>query len=140
MRIALTGGTGFLGSRIAKKLRDRGDEVVVLARRASQATILAGIGCEIVEGNMDDRVAVERLVEGVDGVFHIAGRFQVGVPSAECPKMQDTNIGGTRRVIDAAMAAEVKRVVYASSVVIYGNTNGQVVDETHRRDLMKGFL
>lgn len=140
MRVALTGGTGFLGSRIAKKLRDRGDEVVAMVRRASQATILAGIGCEIFEGNMDDRVAVERLVEGVDGIFHIAGRYEVGIPSSECPKMQDTNIGGTRRIVDAAMTAGVERIVYASSVVIYGNTNGDVVDETYKRDLMKGFL
>jgi dihydroflavonol-4-reductase len=140
MRIALTGGTGFLGSRIAKKLRDRGDDVVVLVRRASKATLLSGIGCEIIEGNLDDRVAVDRLMEGVDGVFHIAGRYEVGIPASECPKMQDVNIGGTRRVIDAAMAAGVKRVVYASSIVVYGNTNGEVVDETHKRDLMKGFL
>jgi nucleoside-diphosphate-sugar epimerase len=140
MRVALTGGTGFLGGRIAKRLRDRGDEVVALVRRSSQATILAGIGCEILEGNMDDRVAVERLVEGADAVMHIAGRYEVGIPKTECPKIQDTNIGGTRRVIDASMAAGVKKVVYASSVVIYGNTNGEVVDESHKRNLAQGFF
>lgn len=140
MRIVLTGGTGFLGSRIAQRLRDRGDDVVALVRRASRASILSGIGCEIVEGNLDDRVAVERAVEGAEGVFHIAGRFEVGIPAAECPKMQDTNVGGTRRVVDASIAAGVGRIVYASSIVTYGNTENQIVDETHTRDMSKGFL
>lgn len=140
MRIAITGATGFLGGRIAKRLRDRGDEVVALVRRSSQATILAGIGCEIVEGSLDDSVAVERLVDRADAVFHIAGRFEVGIPKVECPKMQDTNIGGTRRVIDACMTAGVKKVVYASSIIVFGDTDGKVVDETHKRDLLKGFL
>jgi dihydroflavonol-4-reductase len=140
MRVALTGGTGFLGSRIAKKLRDRGDEVVALARHPSKATIIAGLGCEILEGSMDDRLAVDRLVQGCDAVMHIAGRFEVGITGAECPNMQDTNIGGTRRVIDASIDAGVKKVVYASSIVVFGNTEGHVVDESHKRDLMKGYL
>jgi dihydroflavonol-4-reductase len=139
MRVAITGATGFLGGRIVHKLRDRGDEVVALVRRASQATILTGMGCEVLEGTMDDRVAVERLVEGVDGVFHIAGHYEIGLPKVDCPKMQDTNIGGTRRVVDASVAAGVKRLVYASSIVTYGNTRGEVVDETYKRDLKSGF-
>jgi dihydroflavonol-4-reductase len=140
MKVAITGATGFLGGRIAKKLRDRGDEVVALVRRSSQATILAGIGCEILEGSMDDRVAAERLVDGVDGVFHIAGHYEIGLPKADCPKMQDTNIGGSRRIIDAAIEAGTQRVVYASSIVTYGNTYGEVVDESFKRDLKTGFL
>jgi dihydroflavonol-4-reductase len=142
MRVFVTGGTGFIGGRLVQRLRDRGDDVVALVRSQSRshAAILAGIGCEVLEGDLNDRVAVERGVEGADAVFHLAGQWDVGIQSADCPKMQDLNIGGVRRVLDAAVAAGVPRIVHASSVVVYGNTRGAIVDETYRRNPDDGYL
>ena len=54
--------------------------------------------------------------------------------------MWDANVGTTERVLDAAIAEHVRRIVYVSTVNVFGNTHGAVVDETYRRDLAAGFL
>ena len=54
--------------------------------------------------------------------------------------MWDANVGTTTRVLDAAEAAETPRIVYVSTVNVFGNTHGRIVDETYRRDLGEGFL
>ena len=136
----MTGGTGFIGGRLVQALRDRGDDVVVLVRSRSRATALIGLGCEIVEGDLNDRVAVERGVEGADAVFHLAAMFEIGLPKVDRPKMDDANIGGVRRVMDAAAEAGVARIVYASTINVFGDTRGKVVDETFVRDESRGFF
>ena len=72
MRVFLTGGTGFIGSRVAKKLRDRGDEVVALVRSRSRAAVLEGIGCELADGDLNDALSIERALAGVDSVTFMA--------------------------------------------------------------------
>jgi nucleoside-diphosphate-sugar epimerase len=79
-------------------------------------------------------------VEGCDAVLHIAAVYKVGIPASECAAMMDANVGGTERVLDAAIAAGTPRIVYVSTVNVFGNTRGQVVDEDYRRDLSHGFL
>lgn len=140
MRIFLTGGTGFIGGRVAALLRERGDEVVAMARSRSRATALEGLGCTIVEGDLADRIIIDRAIDGCDSVFHLAARFEVGVPKDQWPAMQDVNVGGTRRVMDSAIAAGTSRIIYASTIGVFGDTRGAVVDETFRRDPSDGFL
>jgi dihydroflavonol-4-reductase len=137
MRAFVTGGTGFNGSRVVRRLRDRGDEVVVLARRPEKA---AGLDAEVVEGDLSDADAIRRGVEGCQAVFHIAADYRVGMAKSKRPSMYDANVRGTERVFDAAADAGVDRIVYVSTVNAFGNTGGKTVDETFTRDESDGFV
>jgi dihydroflavonol-4-reductase len=137
MRAFVTGGTGFIGSRVVKRLRDRGDEVVVLARSPEKA---AGLDAEVVQGDLGDADAIRRGMEGCQAAFHIAADYRVGLPKAKRESMFDANVRGTQRVLDAAADAGVDRVVYVSTVNAFGNTGGQTVDETYSRNEADGFV
>jgi nucleoside-diphosphate-sugar epimerase len=140
MRAFLTGGTGFIGSRVARKLRERGDDVVALARSPEKASGLRELGCEVVDGDLSDADAIERGVRGCDSVFHVGAIYKVGIPKSQRPAMWDANVGGTERVLDAAIEAGVGRIVYVSTANVFGNTRGDVADESYRRDESEGFL
>jgi nucleoside-diphosphate-sugar epimerase len=135
----VTGGTGFIGGHLARKLRGRGDEVVALARSPQNAHALHDLGCELVEGDLSDEAAIRKGVEGCDAAFHVAGVYKVGIPATQRPAMWDANVRGTERVLGSAVEAGAGRVVYVSTVNAFGNTRGEVVDETYRR-ADDGFL
>jgi nucleoside-diphosphate-sugar epimerase len=137
MRAFVTGGTGFIGSRVLKRLRDRGDDVVVLARSPDKAS---GLDAEVVQGDLGDADAIRRGVEGCQAVFHIAADYRVGMPKSKREEMYDANVRGTERILDAAAAAGVERIVYVSTVNAFGNTNGRTVDESYSRDEGDGFV
>jgi nucleoside-diphosphate-sugar epimerase len=120
-----------------KRLRDRGDEVVALARSPEKA---AGLDAEIVEGDLGAADAIRRGVEGCQAVFHIAADYRVGMPKSKREEMYDANVRGTERILDAAAAAGVDKIVYVSTVNAFGNTNGQTVDESYSRDEGDGFV
>jgi dihydroflavonol-4-reductase len=135
----VTGATGFIGGHLARKLRERGDEVVALARSPQKAQGLHDLGCDLVEGDLSDEAAIRTGVEGCDASFHVAAVYKVGIPATRRPAMWDANVRGTERVLGAAVEAGAGRVVYVSTVNAFGNTRGEVVDETyHRAD--DGFL
>jgi dihydroflavonol-4-reductase len=134
MRAFVTGGTGFIGGRLVQRLRARGDEVVALVRSAGRAGELAERGCEIVEGDLSATDAIRRGMQGCDAVFHVAAVYKVGIPASEHDAMYEANVRGTERVLDAAIEAGVERIVYVSTVGVFGNTGGKVVDETYRRN------
>lgn len=137
MRAFVTGGTGFIGSHVVQRLRDRGDEVVVLARRPEKA---AGLDAEVVQGDLLDGDAIRRGMEACQAVFHIAADYRVGMDPSKQDSMRNSNIGGTERVLDAAAGAGVEKIVYVSTINIFGNTNGRTVDESYRRDEADGFV
>ncbi len=139
MRAFVTGGTGFIGGRVIRRLRARGDAVVALVRSPAQASDLAELGCELVEGDLGSSEAIRRGVQGCDAVFHIAAVYRVGIPASERDAMRKANVEGTEIVFDAATEANVKRVVYVSTIGVFGNTRGEVVNETFQRDA-KSFL
>jgi nucleoside-diphosphate-sugar epimerase len=139
-RVFLTGGTGFIGSALAAALRQRGDEVVALVRSTARAAALEELGCELVEGNLADAEAIRRGLEGCDAAVHTAGDYRIGITAAEAVRMREVNVGGTERVLDGAVEAGVGRIVYVSTVNVFGNTKGHVVDESYERPLDEGFL
>lgn len=140
-RIAVTGGAGFVGGAVVRLLRDRGDTVVTLVRDPRKAPPdLAGPGVELVASDLSDVDELAEQLRGVDGVIHIAGSYRIGIRKDERGAMWDANVGTTTRILDAAEAAKVPRIVYVSTVNVFGNTGRVVVDETHRRDLAEGFL
>jgi dihydroflavonol-4-reductase len=134
VKVFLTGGTGFIGGHVARQLRARGDEVVALVRSPEKAGALRESGCELVEGDLASTTAIAAGVTGADAVVHAGAVYEVGIPKSQRAAMYDANVGGTERVLDAAIAANVPRIVYVSTCAIFGDTHGKVVDETYRRD------
>jgi dihydroflavonol-4-reductase len=132
VRAFLTGGTGFLGGHVARLLRSRGDEVVALVRSPSKSGGLEALGCELTDGSLADRASIEDGIRGCNAVFHVAAVYKVGIPRSEHPAMYDANVRGTERVLDAAVAAGVRRIVYVSTIGAFGDTRRQVVNESYR--------
>ena len=140
MRAFVTGATGFIGAHVARKLSERGDQVVALVRSPDKATDLREQGAELIEGDLSDTEAIKRGVDGAEAVFHIGAIYKIGIPKKDREGMYDANVRGTERVLDAAHEAGVPRILYVSTVNVFGNTEGKVVDESYRRDESKGFL
>jgi dihydroflavonol-4-reductase len=140
-RIWVSGGAGFVGGAVVRALRARGDHVVAAVRDPRRApSEFAELGVELVESDLSDIGAMTDQMNGCDAVIHIAGSYRVGIQKHERGAMWDANVGTTTRVLDAAEAAGIPRIVYVSTVNVFGNTHGKVVDETYRRDLSEDFL
>jgi nucleoside-diphosphate-sugar epimerase len=133
MDVFLTGGTGFIGGDVARRLRARGDTVRALVRDAARAAPLAEIGCDLVVGDLSDERALAAACRGADAVVHGAAIYEVGVPEDRRPALVDTNVAGTERVLGAALSAGVRKAVHVSTVAVFGDTRGQVADETWTR-------
>ncbi|HJS69528.1 MAG TPA: NAD-dependent epimerase/dehydratase family protein [Gaiellaceae bacterium] len=131
MKAFVTGATGFVGGRLAARLRERGDEVVALVRDPAKAGRLRELGCTIVEGDLSSRPALAAAMEGCDAVFHVAAIYRNGVPRSKRDELFAANVSGTENALDAAVDAGVGRIVYVSSNVAFGDTRGEVVDETY---------
>lgn len=131
MKAFVTGATGFVGGRLAERLRERGDEVVALVRDPGKAGRLRELGCTIVEGDLSSRPALAAAMEGCDAVFHVAAIYRNGVPRSKRDELFAANVTGTENALDAAVDAGVGRIVYVSSNVAFGDTRGEVVDETY---------
>ena len=131
MRVFLTGGTGFIGGHVARRLRERGDDVVALARNAEKGQALAELGCEVVAGDLADIATIEGALEDCDAAIHGAAIYEVGIPKSARPRMFEANVTGTENVLGACLRAKTPRVVYVSTIGAYGNTRGEVVDETY---------
>ena len=140
MRIVVTGGAGFIGRNVVERLARRRDEVVALVRDPAAATHLDSSRVMLVRSDLSDPAALRAIVRGADAVLHGAGSYRVGIRASERPAMWEANVGTTERVLDAALDAGVSRIVYVSTVGVYGDTHGQVPDETYRRDPGQGFL
>jgi dihydroflavonol-4-reductase len=131
MKVFLTGGTGFIGGEVARRLRARGDDIVALVRTPSKAAALSAAGCELLPGDTGDTEAIAKGLAGADAAIHSAGVYEVGIPASRRQPMYDANVGGTRTVLSAALDARTPKVVYVSTVAAFGDTKGAVVDETY---------
>src|ERR1700682_663994 len=87
MKVFLTGGTGFIGCEVARRLRARGHEVRALVRDRARATELEKIGCILVAGELNDVPAIREGMQGSDGVIHCAGMYEVGIAKSRRPEM-----------------------------------------------------
>lgn len=131
MKVLVTGANGFTGSHLVKALQQRGDVVVGLVRQSSNLDRLLGCNLQLVYGDISDREALKTAMTGVDWVFHTAAYVELGLVDAA--KMERVNVAGTRAVMEVAQAAGVSKVVYCSTIGVFGDTQGQVVDETFQR-------
>jgi nucleoside-diphosphate-sugar epimerase len=131
VRVFVTGGTGFIGGHVVRKLRERGDAVRALVRDPDRASDLRDLGCELISGTLTDSVAIREGTEGCDAVIHGAAIYEVGIPDSQHRAMYEANVLGTENVLRTALDAKVGKVVYISTVAAFGNTHGQVVDEAY---------
>jgi nucleoside-diphosphate-sugar epimerase len=122
----VTGGGGFLGYSIVRRLVDRGDHVRSMARNFYPA--LEALGVEQIQGNIADPHAVDKACRGTDVVFHVAAKPP---PWGEYRDYYQTNVVGTRNVVDACLNQRVSRLIYTSTPsVIFNGGNLEGIDET----------
>jgi len=127
LRVALTGATGYTGSRLLSRLLARGDEVRALARPGSRRPQPEGPGLTWLEGDLGQADALRRLVDGVDAVLHVAAVYRTaGHPDSY---YRQVNVEGTRALLDAALGARVARFVHTSTVGVHGHVENPPADE-----------
>lgn len=130
MRYFVTGATGFIGGTVARTLRQRGDEVIALVRDPGRARHLFDAGIDLARGDVTDRASLVDPMTGVDGVFHIAGWYKLGVDDPDAA--WGTNVDGTRNVLDVMAELGIAKGVYTSTLAVNSDTHGVEVDETYR--------
>ena len=151
-QVLITGGAGFIGSRLARRFAENGDQVVVLDSlipqvhgddpdTTSPSLRLAREHATVVQGSVSSRQDIERVLEGVDVVVHLAAETGTGQSMYEIDRYVEQNIGGTAKLLDLLANSEhgVSRIVVASSRSIYGEgsyrtDDGRVVHPSHRSD------
>ena len=130
-RALVTGASGFVGSAVARKLVVRGFAVRVLVRPTSPRANIAGLDCEIAEGDMRDSASAAAAMKDVRFVFHAAADYRLW--AREPDEIIRNNREGTRIVMEAARAASVERIVYTSSVAtLKPRDDGGDADERDR--------
>jgi nucleoside-diphosphate-sugar epimerase len=130
MRYFVTGATGFLGGRVARRLVDAGHEVVALVRDPSKADDLAQLGVTLAHGDITDKESMRAPMQGVGGVFHIAAWYHIGVRDKR--DAEQVNVHGTRNVLELMKELGIPKGVYTSTTTVNSDTHGELVDETHR--------
>lgn len=129
MKALVTGASGFTGSRLCGHLRSLGYEVRVLVRESSDLSALEGLELDYVIANLAENRDLGEAVEGMDFVFHVAAEFRAeGIPKSA---FHQTNVEGTRRLLEAAEGAGLRRFVHVSTVGVQGHIDGGPADEEY---------
>jgi len=135
-KVLVTGGAGFIGSHLVEALMSEGFDVVVLddfssGRRGNLSVYFGERNFCLVEGDVRDEADVERALEGVDVVFHLAAIVSVDFSVKNPLMVNEVNVGGTLNVLRESLKAGVKRFVYASSCAVYGEPVNLPINEEH---------
>ena len=132
MKILITGGTGFIGTRLALKCLAQGEDVRLLGQLNSDAErqnrlLVEREGGKFVIGSVTDNGAIDQAIDGVEIVYHLAAaQHEANVPDQH---FWDVNVEGTRNVLDASMRVGVKRFVHGSTIGVYGSAMEGEIDE-----------
>ena len=125
MKVLVTGGSGFIGSHVVDKLRDKGFEVrvfdMVVPERRNDI--------EFYDGSLLDLEALRMAMHSIDAVFHLAAVADVNDVFTEPHYAESINVRGTINVLEAARRSKVERVVYGSTTWVYGDTHAGTIDE-----------
>jgi nucleoside-diphosphate-sugar epimerase len=130
MEYFVTGATGFVGNTLVKKLRERGHVVRALVRDATKAAHLQADGVQLFQGDVTDKSSMRAAMQGVDGVFHVAGWYKIG--TRDKSQGVRVNVEGTRNVLELIQELGVPKGVYTSTCAVNSDTRGQLVDESYR--------
>lgn len=132
MKYFITGATGFIGGRVTRQLVEAGHAVVALVRNPQEARQLVEIGVSIAQGDITDRESLPEPMSWADGVFHMAAWYKVGARD-KSPAYR-INVEGTRNILEAMKELGIQKGVYTSTLAVFSDTQGRMVDETYRYD------
>ncbi len=130
MRYFVTGATGFLGSVLSRQLRQAGHDVQALVRDPRKGSELQSLGVRLFKGDVTDKESMRAGMQGVDGVFHVAGWYKIGAHDKS--DGEKVNIQGTRNVLELMKELRILKGVYTSSLVVNSDTHGELKDEKYR--------
>jgi len=128
MKCFVTGATGFLGSHVARELLAKGAELRLLMRPTSRTDNIAELPAERAIGDLRDVESLKKGMAGCEFVFHVAADYRLWARNGQ--ELYDSNVEGTRNLLQAARDTGVRRVIYTSSVATMGfGNNGRLTDE-----------
>src|SRR5712692_6454878 len=125
MKTLVTGATGFIGSHLARLLVEQGAHVRALVRPTSRLDAIDGLPLELVRGDLRDAASVASAIQGVDRVFHVAADYRLWARNPQ--DIYESNVIGTRNLLEACRSSQVARFVYTSSVATIAVPRGAVI-------------
>src|SRR5947199_2175383 len=128
----VTGATDFIGGRVVRQLIEAGHKVIAVVRNPSRAQDLRALGVDVRPGDVAVAESLWATMTGVDGVFHIAGWYKIG--TGDSREGERVNVLGTRNVLTTMKELRICKGVYTSTLAVFSDTHGQLVDETVRPD------
>lgn len=129
MKYFVTGATGFLGGAIVRQLVQAGHDVRALVRDRQKAKWMEDLGVRLYQGDVTDKESMREAMIGVDGVYHVAGWYKIGVKDKS--DGEKVNVEGTRNVLELMRELNIPKGVYTSSLVVNSDTNGEIRDESY---------
>ncbi len=127
MTTLVTGASGFLGSHVARLLAERGERVRVLLRPSSQTRLLEGLAVERVSGDLRDSASLDKALAGVSTVYHVAADYRLWARDPQ--EIYESNVRGTRNLLNAAKRANVEKFIYTSTVGTVAVPRGRAVPD-----------
>jgi len=125
---SITGASGFVGAAVLRALIEAGHQTRAMVRPHSDRRNLEGLDVEIVTGDLRDKDSLKAAVAGCEALFHVAADYRLWAPNPQ--EIIDSNVIGTRNIMEAALEEGVSKVVYTSSVATLGlNADGTPSDE-----------
>ena len=126
MKIALTGASGHIGANLCRRLIELDHRVTVLSNKFTES--IEGLNLKVVHGNLMDKAGLNQLIEGEDIVIHLAATISI---NGKKENLADTNVQGTKNVLEAVKGSRVKRLIHFSSIHAYVHDPlDQVLDES----------
>src|SRR5438309_1255611 len=127
MTTLVTGASGFLGNHVVRLLAERGERIRVLLRPTSPTRLLEGLAVERVSGDLRDPASLDKAVAGVRIVYHLAADYRLWARDPR--EIYESNVQGTRNLLEAARRAKVEKFVYTSTVgTVAGRRDGVLPD------------
>jgi dihydroflavonol-4-reductase len=114
MKTLVTGAAGFLGSHVTRQLVARGEDVRILMRPSSSNRAISDLSLEYVTGDLRDSTSLDRAMNGVQRVFHVAADYRLWAKNPQ--DIYDSNVGGTKNLLGAAGRAGIEQLIYTSTV------------------------
>lgn len=129
MKAFVTGGTGFIGEHLVQRLLEKGYDVYALVRSGNGAEKMKAMGAVPVYGDITQRASMVEGMRGSDVVFHVAAWYKIG--SNDWQQAEEINVQGTQNVLRLAYELGVPKILYTSTIAVFGDTHGRLVDESY---------